>query len=98
MIEGTHYKGSDVTIDLETEVALVPASPVTMVVTFPDGVSKEYTGAIVRFTKIRATIPYTDNTQAGILVCRVTYTAAGIGRKWGDPEDLAVLDTPTVTP
>lgn len=97
-IQGDWYKGADLQLRLETEVDLSGAIAVTMIAEYPGGPTKEYAGAVDDFTGISATLPAGDNIYKGEITLRVTITKAATGKKYGDPETIFILDTPTVTP
>lgn len=97
-IQGDWYKGADIQIRLETEVDISDAIAVTVIAEYPSGPTKEYTGAVDDFTGVAATLPAADNIYPGEATLRVTITKPATGKKYGDPETIFILDTPTVTP
>ena len=76
MINGVFYKGADLAVELETDIQLTGGT-VSILVKLADGTMEEYTGEIVRFSTIAATIPAEDNTQAGEIFLQAKAVIAG---------------------
>ena len=97
MIQGNFYKGSDLQVTLKTQVDVSAATSATIIAEFTGGPVKQYTGSAVSFDSVQATIPADDNIYPGKITVRAVVILPVIGKKYGDPDDLFILDTPTPT-
>ena len=92
MIPGSFYKGSDLPITLDTGQILTGAT-VSINAKFQDGSVHSYSGTVLNFTQVLATIPAADNIQPGQINLQANVVWPDTTVAIGETEIIVILNS-----